>query len=66
MSLLQERSILQSDVLGPLLAKYLPFYKATDSMFLVNFHLQAQHWLVTNGNKKLAREEARQSSSSPK
>jgi hypothetical protein len=44
MSLLREKPMLQSDVLQPLLAKYLPFYAATDSMFIVKFHLQAQHW----------------------
>jgi hypothetical protein len=63
MSLLREKSILQSDVLQPLLAKYLPFYAATDLMFIVNFRLQAQHWLVTNGDKELTMEEARHLSS---
>jgi hypothetical protein len=63
MSLLREKPMLQSDVLRPLLAKYLPFYAATDSMFIVNFRLQAQHWLVTNGNNELTMEEARRLSS---
>ncbi len=63
MSLLREKPMLQSDVLRPLLAKYLPFYTATDSMFLVNFRLRAQHWLVNNGNKELTMEEARRLSS---
>jgi hypothetical protein len=51
MFLLREKPMLQSDVLRPLLAKYLPFYTATDPMFNVNFRLQAQHWLVTNGDQ---------------
>ncbi len=63
MSLLREKPMLQSDVLRPLLAKYLPFYTATDSMFLVNFRLRAQHWLVNNSNKELTMEEARRLSS---
>jgi hypothetical protein len=63
MSLLGEKSMLQSDVLGPLLAKYLPFYAATDSMYIVNFRRRAQHWLVTNGDKELTMEEARHLSS---
>jgi hypothetical protein len=63
MSLLCEKPMLQSDVLRPLLAKYLPFYTATDSMFLVNFRLRAQHWLVNNGDKDLTMEEARHLSS---
>jgi hypothetical protein len=63
MSLLHEKPTLQSDVLRPLLAKYLPFYRATDSMFLVNFRLRAQHWLVNNGDKDLSMEEARHLSS---
>jgi hypothetical protein len=58
MSLLREKPMLQSDVLRPLLAKYLPFYAATDSMFVVNFRLRAQHWFVTNGNKELTMAEA--------
>jgi hypothetical protein len=63
MSILHEKPMLQSDVLWSLLAKYLPFYTATDSMFLVNFRLQAQHWLVNNGDKELNMEEARHLSS---
>jgi hypothetical protein len=66
MSLLREKPMLQSDVLRPLLAKYLPFYTATDSMFIVNFRLRAQHWLVTNGDKELTMEEARHVSSTRK
>jgi hypothetical protein len=57
--------MLQSDVLRPLLAKYLPFYTAKDSMFLLNFRLRAQHWLVNNGNKELNMEEAWHLSSKP-
>jgi hypothetical protein len=57
MYLLREKPMLQSNVLQPLLAKYLPFYAATDSMFVVNFCLRAQHWLVTNGDKELTMEE---------
>jgi hypothetical protein len=63
MSLLHEKPMLHSDVLWPLLAKYLPFYTATDSMFLINFRLRAQHWLVNNGDKELNMEEARHLSS---
>ena len=63
LSLLRERPMLQSDVLRPLLTKYLPFYKATDSQFLVNFCLRVQHWLVVNGDKELTMEEARNLSS---
>ena len=63
MSLLREKPMLQSDVLRPLLAKYLPFYIATDSQFIVNFRLRAQHWLVNNGDKELTMEEARRLSS---
>jgi hypothetical protein len=63
MSLLREKPMLQSDVLQPLLAKYLPFYTATDLVFLVNFRLRAQHWLVNNGDKELNMEEARHLSS---
>jgi hypothetical protein len=37
MSLLREKPMLQSEVPGPLLAKYLPFYKATDTMLIANF-----------------------------
>ena len=51
--------MLQSDILRPLLTKYLPFYKATDSMFLVNFRIRAAAWLVQNGSKDLTMEEAR-------
>jgi hypothetical protein len=51
--------MLQYDVLGPLLAKYLPFYAAIDLMFIVNFRLQAQRWLLINGDKELTTEEAR-------
>jgi hypothetical protein len=58
MSLLCEKPMLQSDVLPPLLAKYLHLYTATDSMFLVNFRLRAQHWLVNNGDKELNMKEA--------
>jgi hypothetical protein len=59
MSLLQEKAMLQSYVLLPLLAKYLPlFYKATDVQFIANFRIQAQHWLVANGNKEITMEEA--------
>jgi hypothetical protein len=32
-------------------------------MFLVNFRLRAQHWLVNNGDKELTMEEARHLSS---
>ncbi len=46
-----------------LLSEYLPFYTVTASMFLVNFHLRAQHWLVNNGDKELTMEEARHLSS---
>jgi hypothetical protein len=53
MSLLREKPMLQLEVLGPLLVKYLPFYKATGAMFIANFHRQAHHWLVTNGDKEL-------------
>jgi ankyrin repeat protein len=63
MSLLCKKPMLQSNVLQPLLAKYLPFYTATDLMFLVNFRLQAQHWLVNNGNNEQTMEEARHLSS---
>ena len=63
MSLLREKPMLPADVLRPLLAKYLPFYTTTDSMFLVNFRLRAQHWLVNNGDKELTMEEARHLSS---
>ncbi len=63
MSLLWEKPMLWSDVLRPLLTKYLPFYKATDAMFLVNFRMRAQHWLLTNGVKELTMEEARNLSS---
>jgi hypothetical protein len=63
MSLLRAKPMLQSDVLRPLLTKYLPFYQATDSMYLVNFRLRAQHWLVANGDKELTMEEARNLSS---
>jgi hypothetical protein len=37
MSLLWEKPMLRSDVLCPLLAKYRPFYKATDAQFIANF-----------------------------
>jgi hypothetical protein len=57
MSLLREKPMLQSEVLRPLLAKYLPFYKATDVMFIANFRRGAHHWLVTNGDKDLTMEE---------
>jgi hypothetical protein len=57
MSLLREKPMLQSEVLQPLLAKYLPFYKATDAMFIANFRRRAHHWLVTNGDKDLTMEE---------
>jgi hypothetical protein len=63
MSLLREKPMLQSDILRPLLTKYLPFYKATDAMFLANFRSRAQHWLLTNGDKDLTMEEARNLSS---
>ena len=63
MSLLREKPMLQSEVLRPLLTKYLPFYKATDSMFLVNFRIRAAHWLIENGSKDLTMEEARHISS---
>jgi hypothetical protein len=64
MSVLREKPMLQSDVLRPLLAKYLPFYAATDSMYIVNFRCRAQHWLVTkNGDKELTMEETRHLSS---
>jgi hypothetical protein len=63
MSLLSEKPMLKADVLRPLLSKYLPFYTATDSMFLVNFPLQAQNWLVNNGDKEVTMEEARHLSS---
>jgi hypothetical protein len=41
MSLLCEKPTLQSDVLQPLLAKHVPFYTATDPIFLVKFRLRA-------------------------
>jgi hypothetical protein len=41
MSLLGKKPGLQSEVLGPLLAKYLPFHKANYAMFIVDFHCQA-------------------------
>ncbi len=50
--------MLKADELGPLLSKYLPFYTATDSMYLVNFRRWAQHWIVHNGDKELTMEEA--------
>jgi hypothetical protein len=59
MSLLREKPMLRSDVLRPLLTKYLPFYKATDAQFIANFRIRAQHWLVANGDKELTMEEAR-------
>jgi hypothetical protein len=52
MSLLREKPMLKADVLRLLLSKYLPFYTATDLMFLVNFRLQAQNLLVNNGDKE--------------
>jgi hypothetical protein len=58
MSHLCEKPMLQPNILQPLLAKYLPFYKAMDAQFIANFQIQAQHWLVANGNKKLTMEEA--------
>ena len=63
MSLLREKPMLKADVLRPLLSKYLPFYTATDSMYLVNFRRRAQHWIVHNGDKELTMEEARHLSS---
>jgi hypothetical protein len=63
MSLLWEKPMLQLDVLRPLLAKYLPFYKATDTQCIANFCLRAQNWLVANGNKELTMEEAQTLSS---
>jgi hypothetical protein len=57
MSLLRKKPMLQSEVLQPLLAKYLPFYKATDAMFIANFRCRAHHWLATNGYKELTMEE---------
>jgi hypothetical protein len=57
MSLLHEKPMLQSEVLRPLLCKYLPFYKATDAIFIANFRRRAHHWLVTNGDKELTMEE---------
>jgi hypothetical protein len=57
MSLLREKPMLQSEVLRPLLAKYLPFYKATDAMFIANFRRRAHHRFVTNGDKELTMEE---------
>jgi hypothetical protein len=59
MSLLWEKPMLQSDGLRPFLAKYLPFYKATDAQFIANFRIQAQHWLVAHGDKELTMDEAR-------
>ena len=59
MSLLREKPMLQSSVLRPLIAKYLPFYKATDAKFIDNFRLRAKNWLVANGDKELTMEEAR-------
>ena len=63
MSLLRQKPILQSGVLRPLIAKYLPFYKATDAKFIANFRLRAQNWLVAHGDKELTMEEARTLSS---
>jgi hypothetical protein len=63
MSLLREKPMLSSGVLRPLIAKYLPFYKATDAKFICNFRLRAQNWLVANGDKELTMEEARTLSS---
>jgi hypothetical protein len=57
MSLLREKPMLQSEALRTPLAKYLPFYKATDAMFIANFCRRAHHWLVSNGDKELTMEE---------
>jgi hypothetical protein len=52
------KPILQLEVvLQPLLVKYLPLYKASNAMFIINFRCQAQHDLVTDGDNKLAMEE---------
>jgi hypothetical protein len=53
MALLQEKAVLQLAVLQPLIAKYLPFYRATDAKFIANFCLCAQNWLVAHEDKKL-------------
>jgi hypothetical protein len=47
-----------SAVLRPLIAKYLPFYKATNAKCIANFRLRAQNWLVAHGDKELTMDEA--------
>jgi hypothetical protein len=64
MSLLQEKPMLKLDVLRPLLAKYLPFYKATtNAQFIAKFWIQAQQWLIADGNKEVTMEKAQSISS---
>jgi hypothetical protein len=63
MSLLREKPMLSLGVLRPLIAKNLPFYKATDAKFICNLWLRAQNGLVANGDKELTMEEARTLSS---
>jgi hypothetical protein len=66
MSILSEKPMLQLEVIYLLLAKYLPFYKATDTMFIASFRRQDNHWLVTNGDKELTMEEVLRLSASKK
>jgi hypothetical protein len=63
MILLRQKPNLQSDILRPLLTKYLPHYEATDAMFLVNFRARAFHWNMFHGKKDLTHEAARNLSS---
>ena len=63
MTLLRQKPNLQSDILRPLLTKYLPHYEATDSMFLVNFRARAFHWNMVHGEKDLTLEAAHNLSS---
>jgi hypothetical protein len=58
-ALLRLKPNLPTEVLRPLLLKYLPHYKATDTQFLINFRRRARHWLITHGDKELTMEQAR-------
>ena len=56
-SLLRDRPLLPTDMLRPLLQKYLPFYSCTNAQFIGNFCWRVQLWIIKNGDKNLLSED---------
>jgi hypothetical protein len=61
--LLRETPNLKTDLLQPLLLKYIPYHKSIDANFIHNFRQRALHWIIHQSGRDFLMEDARHLSS---